>query len=92
MAGCCGRSVRRVKTIAAYFGLSDDGTRVTPGTSVAISLILSLLVSLVLRLVFPGASSVLRLVLWLVVMLVIFRWAGSNAAKQRERSQDRRDQ
>lgn len=81
-----------MKTIAAYFGLSDDGTRVPPGTSIAISLILSLLVSLGLRVLLPGANSVLRLVLWLVVMLVIFRWAGSNAAKQRDRTRERRDQ
>lgn len=87
-----GRSVRPVKTIKAYLGLSGDGTRVSPGTSVAISLMLSLLVSLLLRVLLPGANSVLRLVLWFVVMVVIFRWAGSNAAKQREKSRERRDQ
>ena len=81
-----------MKTIRAYLGLSDDGTRVTPGTSVAISLMLSLLVSVLLRVLLPGANSVLRLVLWFVVTLVIFRWAAGNAAKQRERSRERRDQ
>ena len=81
-----------MNTIRAYLGLSDDGTRVSPGTSVAISLMLSLLVSVLLRVLVPGANPVVRLVLWFVVMLVIFRWAGSNAAKQRERSRDRRDQ
>ena len=80
-----------MKTIKAYLGLSDDGTRVTPGTSVAISLMLSLLVSLLLRVLVPGASPVLRLVLWVVVMVLIFRWAGTNAAKQRAASRDRRD-
>ncbi|SDB90254.1 hypothetical protein SAMN05216410_0813 [Sanguibacter gelidistatuariae] len=80
-----------MKMIAAYFGLADDGARVRPGASVAISLILSLAVSLGLRVLLPGASSVLRLILWVVVMLVIFRWAGSNAAKQRERARGRRD-
>ena len=89
------RSVRRVKTIAAYLGLSDDGTRVSPGTSIALSLMLSLLVSLVLRVLLPGANSVLRLILWGVVMAVIFRWAGNNAAKQRAKGkgpQGQRDQ
>ena len=81
-----------MKTIAAYLGLSDDGTRVSPGTSIALSLMLSLLVSLGLRVLLPGANSVLRLVLWFVVMMVIFRWAGANAAKQRDRARERRDQ
>ena len=80
-----------MKTIKAYLGLSDDGTRVSPGTSIAISLMLSLLVSLLLRAVFPGTSSVLRLILWFVVMLVIFRWAANNSAKQRQKQRDRRD-
>lgn len=83
--------MRRVKTIKAYLGLSDDGTRVSPGTSIAISLMLSLLVSLVLRVLLPGTSSVLRLILWFAVMLVIFRWAASNSAKQRQKQRDRRD-
>lgn len=73
----------------AYLGLSDDGTRVGPAASIGISLALSLLVSVGLRYLIPGASPVIRLVLWFVVMLVLFRWAASNAEKQRQR-RDRR--
>lgn len=76
------RSVKGVKTLAAYFGLSHDGTRVSTSTSLAISLILSLAVSILLRVLFPGFSPVVRLVLWLVVMIVIFRWAAANAQRQ----------
>lgn len=71
-----------VKTLAAYFGLSHDGTRVSASTSIAISLILSLAVSLLLRVLFPGLGSIVRLVLWAVIMLVIFRWAAANAQRQ----------
>lgn len=71
-----------VKTLAAYFGLSHDGTRVSASTSVAISLILSLGVSLLLRVLFPGLGPVVRLVLWALVMFVIFRWAAANAQRQ----------
>lgn len=71
-----------VKTLAAYFGLSNDGTRVSASTSIAISLILSLVVSLVLRFLFPGFSPVVRLVLWGIAMFVIFRWAAANAQRR----------
>jgi hypothetical protein len=79
-----------VKTLKAYFGLSDDGTQVGTSTSIGISLALSLLVSFGLRFLIPGASPVIRLVLWFVVMVVLFRWAASNAQKQRGAGPDRR--
>lgn len=87
---CRGSSLPRVKTLMAYFGLSDDGTRVGPGTSIGISLALSMLVSIGLRFLIPGASPVVRLVLWFVVMLLLFRWAASNAEKQSRRRRDGR--
>ncbi|MEP7762810.1 hypothetical protein [Sanguibacter sp. 25GB23B1] len=74
-----------MKTLAAYFGLSNDGTRVSASTSIAISLILSLAVSLLLRVLFPGFSPVVRLVLWAIAMFVIFRWAAANAQRQDRR-------
>lgn len=78
-----------MKTLKAYFGLSDDGTRVGTTTSIGISLALSLIVSVGLRYLIPGASPVIRLVLWFVVMLVLFRWAAANAQKQRGGGRDR---
>lgn len=74
----------------AYLGLSDDGTRVGPAASIGISLALSMLVSVGLRFLVPGASPVVRLVLWFVVMLLLFRWAAANAEKQRRRRGDGR--
>lgn len=78
-----------MKTLLAYFGLDADGTRVSPTASIAISLLLSIVVSVALRFVFPSATYVVRLALWFIVMLVIFRWAAANAAKQRDRTRRR---
>lgn len=68
-------------SIRRFLGLDTEGRGVSPSTSLLYSMVVSILVSVAVRLVFPSMSYPLRFVIFFVVVFFIFRWIGTNRSK-----------
>lgn len=65
-------------SIRRFLGLDKEGKGVSPSTSLLYSMALSLLISFLLRFLFPGMPAPLRFVLFFAVVFFAFRWIDKN--------------
>ncbi|WP_435298846.1 hypothetical protein [Timonella sp. A28] len=72
-----------METIKRYLGLDNEGRGVGPVTSLFASLVLSIIVSIAVRLIFPTTNTFLRFIVFFGVMAFVFLWIDANHRKNR---------
>ncbi|MFD2840413.1 hypothetical protein ACFSYH_07480 [Populibacterium corticicola] len=65
-------------SIRRFLGLDREGRGVSSSTSLLYSLILSLLISVGLRFLFPAMAYPVRFILFIVVVFAVFSWINKN--------------
>jgi len=73
-----------VDSIKRFLGTDKDGRGVSPSTSLLYSMVLSLLISIGLRWIFPTMPPLLRFALFFGVVFLVFRWIDKNHRSKRQ--------
>lgn len=75
-------------SIKRFLGLDREGKGVSPTTSLLYSMVLSLIISIALRWLFPAMNPLFRFAIFFAVVFLVFNWIGKN--HRRGRRNDRR--